>query len=50
MAKKLKTEHAGAKNGGGHWGKRVEAKTLSKRTRRANSKQIVKTELIAYKK
>jgi hypothetical protein len=26
---KLKTEHSGAKNGGGHWGKRHEAKTLS---------------------
>jgi hypothetical protein len=35
-----KTEHAGAKNGGGHWGKRQEAKALSKRIRRAQSHQL----------
>ncbi len=36
-----RTEHAGAKNGGGHWGTREEAKTLSKRARRITSKQII---------
>ena len=45
MAKKLKTEHAGAKNGGGHWGKRVEAKTLSKKARRINSKKDIADQL-----
>lgn len=30
----IKTEHAGAKNGGGHWGKRADAKKLSNRGRR----------------
>lgn len=35
-----KTEHAGAKNGGGYWGKRHEAKTLSKRIRRAESRRL----------
>jgi hypothetical protein len=30
----IKTEHAGAKNGGGHWGSREEAKELSKVARR----------------
>jgi hypothetical protein len=29
-----KTEHAGAKNGGGHWGTRAEAKQHSNRRRR----------------
>jgi hypothetical protein len=27
---KMKTEHAGAKNGGGWWGHREEAKALSR--------------------
>lgn len=35
-----KTEHVGAKNGGGYWGKRHEAKTLSKRIRRAESRRL----------
>ncbi len=30
-----KTEHAGAKNGGGHRGSREEAKHMAKRARRA---------------
>lgn len=35
----IKTEHAGAKNGGGHWGTRAEAKELSKKARRAGDKK-----------
>jgi hypothetical protein len=42
MAKVKKAEHSGAKNGGGHWGSRVEAKTLSKKTRREVSKKLIK--------
>ena len=34
----MKTEHAGAKNGGGHWGTRAEAKALSRVRRRADDK------------
>lgn len=30
----MKTEHNGAKNGGGHWGTRAEAKRLSSKQRR----------------
>ena len=41
----IKTEHAGAKNSGGFWGKREEAKTLSKKLRRKSSKQEVKKQL-----
>jgi len=41
MAKIKKTEHAGAKNGGGHWGSRAEAKTLSKKARRKDSKKLI---------
>ena len=44
MPKPKKTEHAGAKNGGGFWGTREEAKTLSKRQRRVNSKKIIRDE------
>ncbi len=35
----MKTEHAGAKNGGGHWGPRAEAKALSNKARREADKQ-----------
>lgn len=34
----VKTEHAGAKNGGGYWGPRAEAKHESNRTRRVNDR------------
>lgn len=34
----MKTEHAGAKNGGGHWGTRTEAKNLSRTARRLEDK------------
>lgn len=37
--RRIKTEHAGAKNGGGYYGRRVEAKTNSKKKRRANDKR-----------
>lgn len=40
MAKAVKTEHDGAKNGGGYWGKRVDAKRLSKKLRRAHDKAV----------
>ncbi len=40
MAKQIKTEHAGAKNGRGYWGKRVDAKKLSKKLRRAHDKTV----------
>jgi hypothetical protein len=43
----IKTEHAGAKNGGGYWGERVEAKKVSKRKRRENDKRAVREELQA---
>jgi hypothetical protein len=35
---KLKTEHNGAKNGGGYWGRRVEAKAESRHRRRLNDR------------
>ena len=41
----VKTEHAGAKNGGGYYGHREEAKTNSKVKRRANDKHAVRAEL-----
>jgi hypothetical protein len=49
MTKNKKTEHAGAKNGGGHWGPREEAKALSKKARRINSKKDIKQELANLK-
>jgi hypothetical protein len=36
-----KTEHAGAKNGGRYWGKRVEAKNRCKRLRRKEDRKSV---------
>jgi hypothetical protein len=41
----IKTEHAGAKNGGGHYGRREEAKRLSRPRRRANGKQEIREAL-----
>ena len=41
----VKTEHAGAKNGGGYYGHRVAAKADSNVKRRANDKQAVDAEL-----
>ena len=40
-SKSIKTEHAGAKNGGGYWGKRDEAKLLSRKLRRQRDHQAV---------
>jgi hypothetical protein len=37
----MKTEHNGAKNGGGYWGKRADAKKKSARARRRNAKSEV---------
>jgi|TARA_R110000737_G_C14213826_1_gene419710 hypothetical protein len=37
----IKTEHAGAKNGGGFWGLRKDAKKISKRLRRILAKKEI---------
>jgi len=44
VKKNKKTEHAGVKNRGEHWGPREEAKALSKKARRTNSKEIIENE------
>lgn len=38
----MKTEHGGAKNGGGYWGRRAEAKRLAKRLRRAEDRRLAR--------
>jgi hypothetical protein len=38
---RIKTEHAGAKNGGGAWMTRAEAKRASKRKRRQADKRVI---------
>jgi len=43
--RKLKTEHGGAKNGGGFWGEREEAKKCSRKKRRSNNKTEVRDAL-----
>lgn len=40
---KIKPEHSGAKNGGGYWGTREEAKRLSKKARRGEDRAAVRT-------
>ncbi len=40
----IKSEHNGAKNSGGHRGKREEAKTYSKKVRRANDRKEIKNQ------
>jgi hypothetical protein len=40
MARNLKTEHAGAKNGGGAWASRSEAKRSSRKARRASDRKV----------
>lgn len=40
----LKTEHAGAKNGGGAWDKRADAKRKAKRLRRIQSRKLARSE------
>lgn len=42
--RKMKTEHNGAKNGGGHWGRRVVAKYLSRKARRQADKAAIVVE------
>ena len=37
-----KTEHNGAKNGGGFWGTRAEAKKVSRKARRANGRKEIR--------
>jgi len=41
---RIKTEHAGAKNGGGYWGRRVQAKTESRIKRRQDDRAAVEEE------
>jgi hypothetical protein len=43
----IKTEHAGAKNGGGYWGKRAEAKRRSRRLRRKEDRKSARREIDA---
>ena len=38
----MKTEHNGAKNGGGMWTSRADAKRVSKKARRQNGKKAAK--------
>lgn len=42
---KIKTEHAGAKNGGGWWGSRQEAKDLARLVRRRIDRAVIESEL-----
>ncbi len=44
--KKIKSEHSGAKNGGGHWGTRDDAKVLSKKVRRESNKNMIRKESV----
>lgn len=37
-----RTEHSGGKNGGGYYGRRVEAKNVSRKIRRSIDKRIVR--------
>ncbi len=37
----IKTEHNGAKNGGGYYGTRQEAKTISSKVRRVRGRKII---------
>jgi hypothetical protein len=39
----MKTEHNGAKNGGGYWGKRAQAKRVSRKARRAADRKAVRS-------
>jgi hypothetical protein len=42
--KTLKTEHGGAKNGGGYWGTREEAKRQSRKSRRLIDKSVARSD------
>ena len=48
MAVTFKPDHNGAKNGGGFWGTRLEAKTTSKRIRRFLNKKEAFEQLKEY--
>ena len=37
----IRTEHSGAKNGGGYWGKRAEAKSRCRRLRRKEDRKSI---------
>jgi len=37
-----RTEHAGAKNGGGYWGKRADAKRRCRRLRRKEDRMSIR--------
>lgn len=41
----MKTEHNGAKNGGGMWCRRHVAKQVSRKRRRADAKRLIAREL-----
>ena len=38
----IRTEHVGAKNGGGYWGKRAEAKSRCRRLRRKEDRKSIR--------
>lgn len=38
----IKTEHTAAKNGGGYWGRRAEAKHVTARLRRRDSQRMIR--------
>ena len=46
----IKTEHNGAKNGGGFWGTRAIAKKVSKRLRRIAGKKEIERSKFEYQK
>lgn len=50
MSKPTKTEHNGAKNGGGYWGLRAIAKQYSKKRRRWAEKRTIQKSLNEEKK
>jgi hypothetical protein len=49
MAKRqqTKTEHSGAKNGGGYWGTREEARQTSNRLRREQDRRQVAEQVLS---
>lgn len=42
--RKLKTEHAGAKNGRGYFGRRAVAKQISRKQRRVEGAKLIRAE------
>ena len=42
MSRGVKAEHSGAKNGGGHWGRRADAKRISKKSRRSSARKAIR--------